>query len=37
MDPGSLPGLPELKQSEEVFVVHVHMFIEVSRIRGQQY
>jgi hypothetical protein len=40
MDPGPVPGtamLSELSQVEEMLISHVHCFVEVHQIRGQQY
>jgi hypothetical protein len=37
MHPGEMPDLPELSQTEEMLIARVHVFIEVRRVRGQQY
>ena len=38
MDPGDLPpDLPEVTQVEEMLIARVHIFMEVRRVRGQQY
>ncbi|EED11568.1 hypothetical protein TSTA_008640 [Talaromyces stipitatus ATCC 10500] len=37
MHPGDMPDLPELPQTEEMLITRVHVFVEVWRVRGQQY
>ena len=40
MDPGLISGeaiLPKLSQVEELLIARVHCFVEVRKVRGQQY
>ncbi|EED12765.1 conserved hypothetical protein [Talaromyces stipitatus ATCC 10500] len=37
LNPGDMPDLPELSQTEEMLIARVHVFVEVRRVRGQQY
>ncbi|OXV12228.1 hypothetical protein Egran_00009 [Elaphomyces granulatus] len=37
MQPGDMPDLPDLSQTEEMVISRVHVSVEVCRVRGQQY